>query len=119
MDAHHAEVGAYLLSVWGISNLIVEAVAFHRAPSQAAAGGSERVCPSILPLMYIKHSPPLLSRHLEDSTAAASHASQWIVCDDHRQPGLFRQQFIDVAQQGTPAREYDTALRHVDRKSVG
>jgi HD-like signal output (HDOD) protein len=103
MDAHHAEVGAYLLSAWDFPNSIVEAVAFHHAPSQAAAGGSERVSPSILPLMYIKHSPSLLSRHLENSTAAASHASKWIVRDDHRQPGLFRQQFIDVAQQGTPA----------------
>src|ERR1700722_13608308 len=37
------------------------------------------------PLPYIKHSPSVLLRDLEDSTAAASHASQWIICDDDRQ----------------------------------
>jgi putative nucleotidyltransferase with HDIG domain len=33
MEAHHAEVGAYLLGLWGFPNLIVEAVAFHHTPS--------------------------------------------------------------------------------------
>jgi putative nucleotidyltransferase with HDIG domain len=33
MDAHHAEVGAYLLGLWGFPNSIIEAVAFHHAPS--------------------------------------------------------------------------------------
>jgi HD-like signal output (HDOD) protein/CheY-like chemotaxis protein len=35
MEAHHAEVGAYLLGLWGFPNSIVEAVAFHHAPSRA------------------------------------------------------------------------------------
>jgi putative nucleotidyltransferase with HDIG domain len=39
MEAQHAEVGAYLLGLWGFPNPIVEAVAFHHAPSQAAADG--------------------------------------------------------------------------------
>jgi HD-like signal output (HDOD) protein len=39
MDAHHAEVGAYLLGLWGFPNLIVEAVAFHDSPSQATGDG--------------------------------------------------------------------------------
>src|ERR1700676_4680201 len=58
----------------------------------------------------VKHSPTLFLCDLENSTAAAGHASQRIVRDDHRQPGLFRQQFIDVAQQSTPAREHDAAI---------
>jgi HD-like signal output (HDOD) protein/CheY-like chemotaxis protein len=33
MQAHHAEVGAYLLGLWGFPNAIVEAVAFHDNPS--------------------------------------------------------------------------------------
>jgi putative nucleotidyltransferase with HDIG domain len=33
MQAHHAEVGAYLLGLWGFPNSIVEAVAFHHTPS--------------------------------------------------------------------------------------
>jgi putative nucleotidyltransferase with HDIG domain len=36
MEAHHAEVGAYLLGLWGLPNSIVEAVAFHHSPSQSA-----------------------------------------------------------------------------------
>jgi putative nucleotidyltransferase with HDIG domain len=36
MQAHHAEVGAYLLGLWGFPNSIVEAVAYHHAPSLAA-----------------------------------------------------------------------------------
>ena len=35
MGASHAEVGAYLLALWGIPNPIVEAVAFHHHPSQS------------------------------------------------------------------------------------
>jgi putative nucleotidyltransferase with HDIG domain len=39
MEAHHAEVGAYLLGLWGFPNSIVEAVAFHHSPSQSAVDG--------------------------------------------------------------------------------
>jgi len=34
MDITHAEVGAYLLGLWGFSNPIVEAVAFHHRPGE-------------------------------------------------------------------------------------
>jgi putative nucleotidyltransferase with HDIG domain len=36
MEAHHAEVGAYLLGLWGFPDSIVEAVAFHHTPSRAS-----------------------------------------------------------------------------------
>jgi len=39
MEAHHAEVGAYLLGLWGFPNPIVEAVAFGDSPSQATGDG--------------------------------------------------------------------------------
>ena len=35
----HAEVGAYLLGIWGLPDSIVEAVAFHHYPSQCGARG--------------------------------------------------------------------------------
>jgi putative nucleotidyltransferase with HDIG domain len=38
-QAHHAEVGAYLLGLWGFPTPIVEAVAFHHTPSLAAGDG--------------------------------------------------------------------------------
>lgn len=39
MEAHHAEVGAYLLGLWGFPNSIVEAVAFHESPGMVMAEG--------------------------------------------------------------------------------
>lgn len=41
MECHHAEVGAYLLGLWGFPNPIIEAVAFHHAPSET---GGEGLC---------------------------------------------------------------------------
>jgi putative nucleotidyltransferase with HDIG domain len=38
MDAHHAEVGAYLLGLWGFPNSVIEAVAFHHSPSLTGEG---------------------------------------------------------------------------------
>jgi HD-like signal output (HDOD) protein len=35
----HAEVGAYLLGIWGLPDSIVEAVAFHHKPSLSVAAG--------------------------------------------------------------------------------
>ncbi len=35
LGATHAEVGAYLLGLWGLSNNIVEGVAFHHQPSRS------------------------------------------------------------------------------------
>jgi putative nucleotidyltransferase with HDIG domain len=37
--ATHAEVGAYLLALWGIPQPVVEAVAFHHTPAQCLNGG--------------------------------------------------------------------------------
>ncbi len=38
LGASHAEVGAYLLGLWGLGDPIVEAVAFHHRPSDCVAG---------------------------------------------------------------------------------
>ena len=39
VDQHHAEVGAYLLGLWGFPSHIVAAVALHHTPSQRADSG--------------------------------------------------------------------------------
>jgi HD-like signal output (HDOD) protein len=39
----HAEVGAYLLGLWGLPATIVEAVAFHHRPSALTLAGFELV----------------------------------------------------------------------------
>jgi hypothetical protein len=63
--------------------------------------------------MQVKDSSSMRFREFEDSSAAAGHASQRIVGDERRQPGLFHDQLIDVAQQCTSTRKHDTALRHI------
>ena len=37
MGAHHANIGAYLVGLWGMADPIVEAIAFHHEPSGCAA----------------------------------------------------------------------------------
>ena len=37
--ASHADVGAYILSLWGLPTALVEAVAFHHEPNQCCAAG--------------------------------------------------------------------------------
>lgn len=39
MDVSHAELGAYLLGVWGIGSAVVEAVAHHHRPTRIAHAG--------------------------------------------------------------------------------
>ncbi|MDB5312060.1 MAG: hypothetical protein JWO38_6262 [Gemmataceae bacterium] len=38
LDATHAEVGAYLLGLWGLPDALVEAVAWHHTPSRCPGG---------------------------------------------------------------------------------
>ncbi|MCC7167194.1 MAG: HDOD domain-containing protein [Rhodospirillales bacterium] len=49
--ASHAEIGAYLLGIWGFSDEVVEAVAFHHAPSdeRAFAGAT----PGVLTCLHV------------------------------------------------------------------
>lgn len=51
LGATHAEVGAYLLGLWGLPDSIVEALAFHDAPSR---------CPN-------QHFSPLTAVHVADA----------------------------------------------------
>ena len=39
LGANHAEVGAYLLGIWGLPDAIVEAIAFHHVPGEFANQG--------------------------------------------------------------------------------
>jgi HD-like signal output (HDOD) protein len=53
----HAEVGAYLLGIWGLPFPIVEAVAWHHHPTESAAS----------------EMSPLTSVHVADALQARSH----------------------------------------------
>lgn len=41
--ANHAEIGAYLLGLWGFSDEVVEAVAYHHRPSESRCMGAKNV----------------------------------------------------------------------------
>ncbi len=43
LGASHAEIGAYLLGLWGLPDSIVEAVAFHHQPAKCAASAFDVV----------------------------------------------------------------------------
>ena len=49
----------------------------------------------------------------------AGHAGQRVICDQHRQAGLFLDQAVQVAQQGAAARQDDTALGDVGGQLSG
>ena len=59
-DASHADVGGYLLSLWGLPQEIIEAVAFHHDPSSS-------VDESFTPLTAV-HVANVLSEQPKDST---------------------------------------------------
>lgn len=65
MQAHHTEVGAYLLGLWGFPNPIVEGVAFHEAPRQIAG---EALC---LPSLIHIADRLVHERHAESGGASA------------------------------------------------
>ena len=52
----HADIGAYLLSLWGLPNSIVEAVAFHHEPSKL-----ENATPVVLTAVHIANA--LVNEH--------------------------------------------------------
>lgn len=61
LEATHAEVGAFLLGLWGLVDPIVEAVAFHHTPSE---------CPvnEISPLTYVHVANALVHEKYESAS---------------------------------------------------
>jgi putative nucleotidyltransferase with HDIG domain len=78
MQVHHAEVGAYLLGLWGFPNSIVEAVAYHHVPSLA---GVERL--SLAGLVhianYLAHRGSLMPGAIEPTLEAGFLESRGLV----------------------------------------
>ena len=60
LGATHAEVGAYLLGLWGLPDPIVEALAFHHSPAQGMAQGFS----------------PLLAVHVADALSPDANLEQ-------------------------------------------
>jgi HD-like signal output (HDOD) protein len=59
LGAGHAEVGAYLLGLWGLPNPIIEAVAFHHHPSASSTRGfSPLVAVHVADALLLDHGSP-------------------------------------------------------------
>lgn len=63
LGASHAEIGAYLLGIWGLPSTIVEAVAYHHAPRRVPQTGFD-----VLAALSVAHA-------LTDSTDADAFTS--------------------------------------------
>jgi HD-like signal output (HDOD) protein len=64
LGATHAEVGAYLLGLWGLPDPIVEAVAFHHHPDECAGRAF-----SALTAVHVANALDQESRHTADAPA--------------------------------------------------
>ncbi len=81
----HAEIGTYLLWLWGLPDAVVEAVAYHHAPSR---------CP-------VRHASPLTAVHVANRLAHRRGARSG-------EPGGFRQRLPRrLGPAGGPARVAD------------
>jgi len=86
----HAEVGAYLIAIWGLPRTIVEAVAWHHLPSTAPAKNfgattAVHVADSLLssgPFHHLALEEPLDSKHLEQIGLAHQQTAWRQVCQE-------------------------------------
>ncbi len=90
--ASHAQLGAYLLGLWGFNDNIVEAVAYHHRPSDAGPAAS-RVLTMVHAAQYLMRASstvkvrreafsPIDTDHLE-AVGLASHVPAWRdACDE-------------------------------------
>ena len=65
IGASHAEVGAYLLGLWGLPHPVVEAVAFQHAPSQVAHSQFDVLTALVLAESLTMSDAPLVGGALE------------------------------------------------------
>lgn len=80
----HAEVGAYLIGIWGLPHAIVEAVALHGCPSKSPTGTfsvltavhAADVMVSVGEFSHIPMEQPLDRQHLE-ALGLADHEAKW------------------------------------------
>jgi len=96
----HAEVGAYLLSLWGLPYPVVEAVAHHHHP--------ERVEPEHLDLVSIVYYSNLLAHEYEDQNGDQPLVHSEVDLKSMEKAGLadrldaWRQRVSEVLNSGTP-----------------
>lgn len=82
----HAELGAYVLGLWGLPHAVVEAVAFHHAPARAVIGELDPVL-AVHVADHLAHAvsadaavqpPPLLDGELLERLHLAKSLPAWL-----------------------------------------
>ena len=66
--ASHAEVGSYLLWLWGLPDPVTEAVAFHHRPSDSPVN-------TLGPLALV-HVAEILAHEMDNSTSPPEHLEE-------------------------------------------
>jgi putative nucleotidyltransferase with HDIG domain len=54
--ATHAELGAYILALWGLPEAVVDAVAFHHSPERCQTGGAKRPAAVVYAANVLTHA---------------------------------------------------------------
>jgi len=93
IGATHAEIGAYLLGLWGFPYNVVEAVAFHHSPAQVSQRQFD-----LLAVLSVAHS---LCSHLTDGIQLSSEMTP--IVDEH------------YFEQLKPPYDWDEAQHRVER----
>jgi putative nucleotidyltransferase with HDIG domain len=81
----HAEVGAYLLSLWGLPSAIVEAVAHHHHPRRVPVNGLDMVLLVFVTNLLVHERealeqgavPPAFDMELLEQAGLADHLPEW------------------------------------------
>jgi HD-like signal output (HDOD) protein len=76
--ATHAEIGAYLLGLWGLPDAIVEAVAWHHLPAQCPAEGfSALVAVHVAEAFLGTEEETPLDEHYLERLKLSDHLEKW------------------------------------------
>ena len=90
--ADHAHVGAYLLGIWGLSDGIVEAVAFHHHPGDSLASGFCAVT-----AVHVGNALAELQMRSGDGTGEVTGLDQAYITRENLLPRLSRWRELGVA----------------------
>ena len=83
LGATHAELGAYLMGLWGFDDDIVEAIAFHHHPEEATASIALQplvfvhAADSLIPPNNCNPEPSIINTDYLTSLGLLNHLSEW------------------------------------------
>jgi HD-like signal output (HDOD) protein len=116
IGATHAQVGAYLMGLWGLSDVIIDALAYHHLPSAcptqmwsplAAVHIAEALVHDLTPDLTVGPTPAIDTDYLE-ALGLRNHLPTW---REHTQKAI--QQYLSAAEERLPFPLQCEAATHV------